>query len=738
MGQSELSDTLPLRREVTSPLVETGYQSLVKTTSDNTHSITVLVDGITCALCIQKIESALSAEPDVKTAHVNFSARRLYIEWNGDVTRANDFVHMVQRLGYGVQPYDEKSAQENNKAEERFLLLCLGVAGFAMGNVMLLSVGVWSTSAETMGMATRDFLHWFSAFIALPAILFSGRPFFRSALNVLKNGHTNMDVPISLALVLASGASLYETLNHGEHVYFDSAIMLTFFLLIGRYLDFKARENARSSAHNLLQNFQGFANVLDNGQIKRMLVKDLKEGMFVLVAAGEKFPADGIIENGQSSIDTSLITGETLPRETKAGETVYAGMINLSAPLTLKITKAADDSLLSDIVRLMDKAGQAQAVYVRIADRAARLYTPVVHSMALLTFLGWIFLGAAVWQDALMIAITVLIITCPCALGLAVPVVQVLATGRLLKRGVFVKSGDALERLAGIDTAIFDKTGTLTLGKAALIDRREENDLKLAASVAIHSAHPLSKALVAAYDGDILPIDNIHEHQGLGLSGSYNGHTVKLGSRAFCDVEDAPPSQGSELWLSVEGRTPVQFQFEDDLRHDAAQTIAQIKSNNIHTHLVSGDRKTVAEIMAQRAGIESVYSERTPVQKYEILEAIKSDGHKVLMVGDGLNDAPVLAAADISIAPGTAIDISQNAADIVFMGDGLSPVYETYQVACKTQKLVKQNFTLAVLYNLIAIPLAVSGFVTPFIAALAMSGSSLLVIANSFRLKLST
>lgn len=715
---------------------ETGYESLVHQTADGLKSLSVLVGGVTCALCIQKIESALTAQPDVSTAKLNFGARRLYIEWDGLAARANDFVQIVERFGYTVQPYDDKAAKEYSNSEERFLLLCLGVAGFAMGNVMLLSVGVWSTNAEIMGMATRDFLHWISAIIALPAILFSGRPFFRSAVKVLSKGHTNMDVPISLALFLAGGASFIETMRHGEHVYFDSAIMLTFFLLIGRYLDFKARESARSSAHDLLKSFQGFSAVIENGKTRRILIRDLKEGMIVSVAAGEQVPVDGLVREGKSTVDTSLVTGETLPRDICKGDTVYAGTFNISAPVTLEVAKAAEDSLLSDIVRLMDKAGQAQAAYVRIADKAARLYTPVVHSMALMTFLGWIILAGAAWQDALMTAITVLIITCPCALGLAVPVVQVLATGKLMKRGIFVKSGDALERLASIDVAIFDKTGTLTLGKPVLIGAYEDEPLRLAASLAMHSAHPLSQAVTADYEGDILKIDEIEEHRGQGLSGIYKGCSIKLGSRSFCGDKESGEADGPELWLHIEGQDPVRFRFEDVLRADAPQVIRHFKTHHITPLLVSGDRESVAQAVAEKAGIETVYGQKTPTQKFEIMERLQNDGNKVLMVGDGLNDAPVLAAADVSIAPGTAIDMAQNAADIVFMGDDLSPVYETYRIACQTRKLVKQNFALAVIYNFIAIPLAVAGFVTPFIAALAMSGSSILVIANSFRIKL--
>ena len=547
-----------------------------------------------------------------------------------------------------------------------------------------------------------------------------------------------MDVPISLALTLAGGMSLFETFNHGEHVYFDSAVMLMFFLLIGRYLDFRARKKARSTAIDLLSTLQGFAIIIDGGKSRKILIRDLTEDMIVQVAVGEKFPVDGVIEEGESEVDTSLVTGETLPRPVAVGEDVYAGTINLSAPVTIRVAKAAEDSLLADIVRLMEKAEQGQALYVRVADRVAQLYTPFVHSVALLAFLGWFFVGDLAWQDALMIAITVLIITCPCALGLAVPVVQVLATGALLKKNILVKSGDALERLASITTILFDKTGTLTVGRPQLQDGYDLKDLKLATSLTLKSKHPLSQVLCEQYNGDYVEINDIEEVSGKGLSGIYQGRKIKLGSRDWCGDGSVENSDAIEVWMTVEGQKPMVFYFEDQLRVDATKTIERLKEVNLRSVMLSGDRKRVADKIAKLSGITEVYAEKTPIEKYQIMESLKVNDQKILMVGDGLNDAPTLAGADVSIAPSTAIDMAQNAADIVFMGDKLAPVYDAYQVAVKAQKLVKQNFGLAILYNCVAVPLALSGMVTPLIAAIAMSGSSLIVIANSFRLKLSS
>lgn len=735
MEQSTISNNARTDGTLISDQEDGGYESLAQAHEDGGYELSILVNGVHCAACIQKIESALRAKPNIQKVRLNYSTRRLSFVWNGDEDLANNYVRCVEALGYGVQPYDVQVEQDDAKREERFLLLCLGVAGFAMGNVMLLSVGVWSTSVETMGVATRDLMHWVSAFIALPTILFSGRPFFRSALKALSAGHTNMDVPISLALLLAGGMSLFETINHGEHVYFDSAVMLMFFLLIGRYLDFRAHKNARSTATDLLSALSGFASVVDGEKVKRLPIRDVQEGMVVRVSAGEKFPIDGVVLNGVSEVDTSLVTGETMPRSVDKGTEVFAGAMNMNAPLSVAVSKVAENSLLADIVRLMEQAAQGQAQYVRLADRAARLYTPVVHTFAMLAFLGWLLVGGLLWQDALMIAITVLIITCPCALGLAVPVVQVLASGRLMASGILVKSGDALERLASIDTVLFDKTGTLTLGRPALDGDYDVDVLQVAASLAAHSMHPLSKALVNAYGGELVDVNDVQEYAGQGLSGLYNGQVVKLGSRSYCGDDSAAPSCSLELWFCIEGLTPVAFYFTDRLRDDVARTIAEFKKSGVKVIMLSGDRLSVAKVVAAEAGIDDVYAEHTPPQKFKVLERLKKQGQNVLMIGDGLNDAPALAVADVSMAPGSAIDMAQNAADIIFMGDQFGPAYSAYKTACLTQVLVQQNFVLAALYNLIAVPLAVAGFVTPLVAAIAMSGSSLVVIANSFRLR---
>ncbi|HRK98175.1 MAG TPA: heavy metal translocating P-type ATPase [Alphaproteobacteria bacterium] len=713
------------------------FSAYVEYNEHGKPAMVLMVDGVHCAACIQKVESALHKIPHVTYGRLNFSTKRLRVEWDGSVQLANDLAQAIRHQGYNVYPYDPKAIQSESDEEERQLQLCLGVAAFAAGNIMMISVALWSSSIEIMGIGTRDLMHWLSGLIALPCVFYAGQPFFRSAWSVLRFGKTNMDVPISLGVIGAVLVSLWQVSHHGEDAYFDSAVMLLFFLLIGRYLDFRARRKARGAASDLLAMMTGTAIVIqEDGRQKSVPIRDLKEGMAVLVPMGQRIPADSQVVTGVSDIDTSLVTGETMPRVVGVGDAVYAGTTNLSAPLNLIVKSAANDSLLSDIVRLMEKAEQGQAKYVRLADRAARLYTPVVHTLAAATFFGWWIFGGVDVPHAVLLAVTVLIITCPCALGLAVPVVQVLATGRLMKRHILVKSGDALEQLSSIDTILLDKTGTLTLGQPSMI-RQEAlsvEHLQMAASLAAVSHHPLSRALLREWSGETLLFDDVREYAGQGLEGYYHHKRVRLGSRVWCGDQKAEVHNTQEIWLEIDALPVACFEFEDLLRSDAKETIAALKQSGIRPVLLSGDRQAVAQKVAQEIGIDDVSGDLSPVDKYNYMDVLRRDGHKVAMVGDGLNDAPTIAGADVSISPATAIDMTQNAADIVFMGEQLGSIVEVYRTAVFSGQLVRQNFMLAIIYNVIAVPLAVFGMVTPLIAAIAMSGSSLVVIANSFRL----
>jgi Cu2+-exporting ATPase len=718
--------------ELSAPVV---FSTLATETPGGDYQLELGVEGIHCASCIRLIENALVENKEVVAARVNMSTERLNVAWQGPRERGDALAQQITALGYKLHDLGAKKETDTQSEQEKSLIKAIAVAGFAAGNLMLLSVGLWTSTIEAMGTATRELFHWLSALIALPTVAYAGQVFFRSAVSVLRSGHTNMDVPISIAVILACFMSISETLRGGEHVYFDSAVMLLFFLLIGRYLDARAKGKARQSASTLLSKLAGTAAVYQDNELVRLPVKELKPGMRVLVAAGENVPADGAIHKGESEIDLSLINGETMPAAVTKGSDVFAGTLNLMAPIELIVAKASSNSLLSEIVRMMEVAEQGAAKYVRLADRAASLYTPVVHAFGALTFLGWWLVMSAPWQISLLHAVTVLIITCPCALGLAVPVVQVLASSELLKNGILLKSGDALERLSGVNTIVFDKTGTLTLGCPELVDSDFDPDhLQIAASLATQSRHPLSKALAAKYNGALLDV-TVDEQAGKGLSADLNGSAIRLGSRKWCGPAASDNSADLELWLSIGGQAVARYVFVDQIRQDAAHTIRQLHQMGLRTALLSGDRSATATKVARSLGIPDVVAEVSPTEKCEYLNELRTKGKRTLMVGDGLNDAPALAAADASMSPSSAIDIAQNTADIVFQGDKLAPILKTVKTARRSTLLVKQNFGLAVIYNIIAIPLAVAGYVTPLVAAAAMSGSSLLVILNAFRLK---
>jgi Cu2+-exporting ATPase len=710
--------------------------AFAKKRKDGLYEVELMVRGLHCAACIQKVESSARDREGVVEARLNFSTGRLRMAWQGVPDVANDVTTALIAQGYEVSAYDPAKMNEDMDRERRLLLLCMGVAGFAAGNIMLLSFALWTTSLETMGVATRDFIHWISAVIAIPAIGFSGRPFFRSAWAALSSARTNMDVPISVAMILATGMSLFQLFVHAEDAYFDSAVMLMFFLLVGRFLDFQARARARGAAGDLLAMMGGVATVIDGAEVRSIPVSSLREAMVVIVAMGERIPADGVIIGGHSEIDFSLVTGESIPQAVSEGMRVTSGAMNISAPLTIRMEKTADDSFLADIVRLMEKAEQSQSLYVRMADRVARLYAPAVHILALLAFIFWYFIGGADGQEALLIAVTVLIITCPCALGLAVPVVQVLAVGRLMKQGIMVKAGDALERLATINTVFFDKTGTITRGQPIFkgMINGSNTDFLLAASIAVGSRHPLSRALLKACAEPVIHLSDIREYPGQGLEAVYNGEILRLGKASWCGAEDdVQPSL--RVYFRRGSNPPCVFLFEDAVRTDARETIAALKARGLAVQMLSGDRELVARAVAGFVGIDNIHADMAPADKVRVLESERGDGAKILMVGDGLNDAPVIAAADVSMSPSTAIDISQNAADIVFTGDSLSKILMAHDVARKAQLLVKQNFMLSIAYNVVAIPLAFAGMVNPLVAAAAMSLSSLVVILNSFRLR---
>jgi P-type Cu2+ transporter len=682
------------------------------------------VPGMRCAGCIGKIERGLAAVPGVAAARVNFSAKRVAVSHVAELSE-DDLLAHIRKLGF-----EAERASDNplgcDEAEAKRLLRALAVAGFGMMNIMLLSVSVWAGAAGE----TRLLFHWLSALIAVPVIAYAGRPFFASAAMALRYRRTNMDVPISIGVLLATALSLYDTATGGPEAYFDGAVMLLFFLLAGRALDAMMRARARSGIEALLGRMGRGAHVVAaDGSTHWVESERLQPGMTLLVAAGEALAADGEIIEGATNFDASMLTGESEPRPALPGDSVHAGTINLSAPVRITVTAAATDTAIADIARLMDEAGQSRSRYVRVADRAARLYAPAVHSLAALAFIGWMLVGAGVHQ-ALSIAVSVLIITCPCALGLAVPAAQVVVASALMKRGLLIKDGSALERLAEVDTALFDKTGTLTLGEPRPLDLSvlDETRRGIALALAQTSRHPLSRGLAAALrEVGTRPalLEGLEVTPGSGLAARWQDRKVAL-------VQPDEQATGLACDLVVDGAR-TRIAFADRQRPDLGETLAALTAMGANAAILSGDRVATVEAFGRELGLPA-RGALSPADKLAELDSLRDEGHRTLMVGDGLNDGPALAGAHVSIAPGSASDVSRQAADAVFTGERLMPVALAIRAARATMRVVRQNFALAIGYNLLAVPLALLGLVTPLIAAVAMSVSSLVVVANSLRL----
>jgi P-type Cu2+ transporter len=715
------------------------FSHYVKHLGSGLAHIDLAVEGVSCAGCMSKIERGLSALPDVTLARVNLTDRRVALEWKEGGLDPARFIDRLAELGYKAYPFETVSAEAAEVENSRFLLRCLGVAAFATMNVMMLSIPVWSGNVSDMLPEQRDFFHWMSALIALPAAAYAGQPFFRSAFNALRTGNVNMDVPISIGVILALGMSVIETIGHAEHAYFDAAIMLLTFLLVGRYLDQSMRRRTRAVAGNLAAlKAEAATKFVGPDEISVVPAAAIKAGDMVLLRPGERSAVDGTVIDGRSEIDQSLITGETRHAAVEAGSPVYAGSLNISGALRIRVLAAAEGTLLAEIQRLLDHAVQARSRYVQLADRASRLYAPVVHATALLTMIGWLIAGASL-HDSVITAIAVLIITCPCALGLAIPTVQTIAAGAMFRAGVLINSGDAIERVAEVDHVIFDKTGTLTLPELDVVNSASvpADVFELAGRLALASHHPVAAALARAA-GAKSPLPGVTEEPGQGVRGSFGGEEVRLGRPSFCSAEDLAAEilcrdpEASVVAFAC-GERRHAFAVRQGLRPDARETVAALKRRGIAVEIVSGDREPAVRTAAEALGIPEWRAGVTPADKIARIEELKRQGVRVMMVGDGLNDAPSLAAAHVSMSPISAAHLSQATADLVFLGRGLAPVVAAVDYSRKALRLMRQNLYLAVGYNFLAVPIAILGFVTPLIAAAAMSGSSILVMLNALR-----
>jgi Cu2+-exporting ATPase len=695
------------------------------TLKDGTRRLELVVSGLSCGACVWLVEQALAGEPDVLSARASLSARRLAVTWRGEAGRADAFGALLARLGFRVAPWSPACLRATEDAEGHALIRALGVAAFGSMNIMLISVAVWV--GGDMGPALRHGLHWLAALIGLPVVLVAGMPFYRSAWAAIRAGRPSMDLAVSLGVLATAAMSLSETLRNGPYTWFDGATMLLALLLAGRVLDRAARRRARQSVAELLALQEGLVSrVPAHGPVEAVQVEAIAAGDRVLVAAGERLRLDGVAA-ADALLDAAATTGESLPRRFAAGDALPAGAVNMGAAFTMTVTAAARDGSLAAMARLLERAEQAKGRFVAIADRASRFYVPVVHAVAALTFAVWWGVLDAPWQVALVNAVCVLLITCPCALALAVPAVQVVSVGALFRRGVLVTAATALERLATADHAVLDKTGTLTEGRPVLIPEGQDGvALARAASMARASRHPLAQALARACPEAPLA-EGVCEIPGQGLEAG----AARLGSPAFCGL--GASADGMTLVLREGDGVPTAFRFADRLRADAPAAVAELGALGLTVELLSGDGAGAVAATAAQAGIDAWQAAADPIAKQARIAALTASGRHPLMVGDGINDAAALAAAHVSASPAGATDLAQTAADLVLQREGLSALPAAIRVARRAQAIARQNIGFSLAYNVLAVPVAALGLVTPLVAAVVMASSSLVVVLNALR-----
>lgn len=723
-------------RELDHPLVQQAFVAPVKAGQE----AQLLIGGITCAACIWLLENHMKQQPGVQSFTVNHTTQRARLVWASDKARLSDLLIAIHELGYTARPYQADEAEQALKAEHRSMLIRLAVAGIGSFQSMMLAFPLYFELVSDLSTDFVDFFRWFSLLVATPVVFYSARPFFTNARRDLLSRHLTMDVPVAIAIGLAYGASAWITLIGGEEVYFESVCMFTFFLLLGRYIEVQARYRAGLSG-NALAGFQPSvaARVL-NGEAEIIAIHQVQPGDVIRVRPGETLPVDGEIVSGESTLNEAALTGEYLPETRKPGDTVHAGSVNGENPLDIRVTHAGAQTRLSGILRVLDRVQSEKPPVARMADRIAGKFVGRVLILAPVVWAGWWLAGA---DNAFDITLSVLVVTCPCALSLATPTAITSATVRLRKLGFLPTRGHTLESMNTIDTVVFDKTGTLTRGELSLTDQSvfgsldQDTCIRIAAGLEKHSEHPIARVF---HEQPSLTVSQVSNHLGGGLSGLYHGRAVYIGHKAFVAertsaiAPEGEDAQGMEIWLATDKEWLARFRLDDKIREDASQALQALRKSGIETLLLSGDRSGHVQQVAHALGIDRAIGEASPEQKLEVLEQLRADGHRVMMVGDGLNDLPSMAGAGISVAMGTAADLTQLKADAVLLNGQLNSLVAAIETSKQTRKIIRQNMIWAFGYNVCALPLAAAGLVLPWLAAIGMSLSSLIVVLNALRL----
>lgn len=716
-------------------------QPYVHETPEHHKEITLLVNGITCAACAWLVEQNLNRQDGVEICQLNTSSHRARVVWNPEKITLGSIIRAIAAVGYKAEPYNPVQQEAQIRKENRTALMRLGLAGIGSMQVMMYSGGIYLGAFEGIDPEHVYFLRWVSGVVCTPVFFYSAWPFYVNALRGLRARHLNMDVPVSLALIIAFIASWWSVFTHGPEIYFDSVSMFAFFLLLGRYFEMRMRHRSQQTSIRLSHSSLQTARLLDEENHSTLIPADrLRAGNRVLVKAGEVIPGDGCVLAGNSAVDESMLTGEHLPRRKQPGDEVTGGTLNVEQPLTLEILRNPADSTLSTLRRLLDRAEAEKPSASLLADRIARHFIAAVLVVSVLVFAFW-WLHAP--ERAFWIVLAVLVVTCPCALSLATPTAITAATATLANLGFLATRSHTIETLRNITDVVFDKTGTLTEGHFSLAktlplaDLTEEQVNTLAAALERASEHPIARAFhslpfdTTVTDAVIVPNE--------GVQGQWNGQALRIGKPAFAGSgltapPPTPPGGGQWILLATEHQVLAWFQVEDRLREDALTLVNQLRQEGKTCHVLSGDGSGHAHEIARQLGIAQVHDNASPQDKLAYLQRLQQQGKKVLMLGDGLNDAPVLGGADVSIAMSDGTDLAKVAADGVLLGKSLTPLLQVLGIVRQTYRIIRQNHAWALWYNVLALPAAAAGLIPPWLSALGMSASSLIVVINALRI----
>ena len=713
----------------------------------------LILEGITCAACVWLNESHVRRQPGVTSIDINYTTRRARVRWDERVTKLSAILEAVAAIGYRAHPYDVGRSEELAQKERKAALWRLFVAGFGMMQVMMYAVPVYLADGD-MTPDIEQLMRWASLILTVPVIGYSAAPFFVSAWRDLKLRRVGMDVPVALGVGAAFSASVWATLIAAGEVYFDSVTMFVFFLLSGRYLEMMARQKAARSVETLARAIPAFATRLASWPAgskdaagERVAVAELRAGDAVQIRPGETVPADGCVLDGESAADESLLTGESRPVPKRAGDALIGGSTNTASPLVMRVERVGEATRVAAIQRLMERAAAERPRLVEMADRVAGRFIVALLLLAVATALAWWWIDAS---RALWIFVAVLVVSCPCALSLATPAALTVATGALAARGVLVTRGHAIEALARADRFIFDKTGTLTVGHMTLVEVIPvggEAALVLAMAAALErgSEHPIARALIAGGTDAGIAVSSVRATTGAGVEGMIEGCTWRLGRPEFvaamhglalpAEFEAKVGAGDTVIALGNAEGWQAFFRLSDSLRPEAAAMSAALTAAGIKLSIFSGDAPAAALRVGAALGVADVRGGLSPEDKHAALKTLQGTGETVAMVGDGVNDAPVLAQAQVSIAMGGGADLARANADVVLLGNDLRALPQGLALARRTVRIVKQNLVWAFAYNFLAIPLAMAGWVTPWMAGIGMSASSLLVVLNALRLQ---